>query len=125
MWPFRNKESSQAKDERKGQNAIPMALVCPHCGQKYLVGVDSIVVTKDAVRAGLHEMGATVLTRDGNIVCGPDLMMYVGNLDLEVKKKNLYRVAQIKTDVSHGVPRSWRCSKCQTGDSSPIAYLGR
>ena len=124
MWPFKKKESRQDKDEREGQNAMPMALVCPHCGQKYLLGVDSIVVTKDAVREGLREMGATVLTRDGNIVRGPDLVMYGGNLDMEVKKKNLDRVAQIKADVRQGVQRSWRCSKCQTGDSAPIVYQG-
>lgn len=113
----------QAEHGGDASGAGPMQLVCEDCGQQYLVGVDSIIVTRDAVMGAVQQHGGQILDPAGRLFSGPNLVLYGGEISAEVRETNLSRVARIRADLQNGVDRSWRC-KCQEEGAEPMPFPG-
>ena len=109
MWPFKKKQQDSDVPVETG----PLRLTCPHCGQLFVVGQDSVIVTDEDVAKTFMELGGRGMVTFG-APRKPDLVMHAGRaLTDEESKKQLAKLPQIRAAIRQGLPRSWKCDRCR------------
>lgn len=94
-----------------------MKLVCSHCGKKFDVGKDSIIIDDKALHEGVREMGGLLIDLSND---PSDLVMYGGDLPIDTRKKQIKRIQRLIVDIREGKKRCWRCGSCN--NKQPNTY---
>lgn len=99
----------------------PIELHCPHCGERFKIGVDSQFVTDEDLIEDFKRLGVAVVIHIGEPTRKPDLAQHC-TLDADARAANLMKVETIMRDLAAGEQRRWYCDRCKKTNDYPSEW---
>ena len=123
FWKQLFKASNQAKGQEKSTSTLdkPPRLICPLCGEVYLVGKDATIVTMGNVLGFLMGAGTPVIGSESAIAGVMQTPGLVGHYSSDwsaaelndKKKETLQNIEHIRQALKTGQKPQWECYECR------------